>query len=301
MTHRVDIGIACNQTQTSRWWGAVMGRLLQEQQRGIQIGQILAIGSALPDFNKNESVGYNIAPVEDPRRNARTDANRCYAVSRFMGGNAAQDWQADWIMWLDDDTVPPDGFISKLLAHEKPFVAGLYFNTNEPYNPIAYYRARDHIGYDALWDYPHGALMQVDSVGMGCTLVHREVYEAIRREHEVFVRPNGSLFPVHRSQVYNLNIPQLAHRPPSDEVFVSNGWACTRVTPPGPDDNRLFPFYSMEYGRTEDHHFCELAEAAGYKPFVDTTILCEHVKAKPTGYKDYKDYLNAKKNLNPRG
>lgn len=295
---KVDIGIACGPVQYSSWWGKLLGLLLREQQNGIEIGQIMTIGSALPDFNKNNVVGGWIA--EDKGRMQKTDANRQAATKRFLFGDAEIGWKADWLMWFDDDTVPPDDVISRLLALEKEAVAALYFNPNPPKNPIAYLRAKDGIGYDAFYDYPYGALVQVDSVGMGCTLVHRSVYERIMEEHKVFVRPNGSLMAVHKSAIYNRNIPELESQPPNRIEMVNNGWYSVRLKEPGEDDNRSFPFYAMEYGRTEDHHFWELAANTGIRPWVDTTLVCGHIKPAATEYKDYKEYLNEAKGIGAR-
>jgi len=291
----VDIGIACSSNQLPAWWNGVFGSLMREAQRGIEIRQLLAIGSALPDFNKNNTIGVSILDqqAEGKKRMNRTDANRNEMSNRFISGGSLG--PSEWIFMIDDDTIPEDGALTKLLALEKDFVAGLYFNTNPPYNPIAYARNKTGIGYYALYDYPYGMLMPVDSVGMGCTLIHRSVFERIQAEHEVWVRPNGSLFPVHKSQVY-ANAPAGLEGEAKQE-YVAGGWAITKVAKPAEDDNRAWPFYSMEYGRTEDHHFCELAANVGIQPWVDTRILCKHMKPQAMEYPRYRKEVNERNGL----
>lgn len=300
---KVDVAIACSAQQHNVWWSALVELMLQEQARGIQFGQIIAVSSAMPDHNKNNSVGGLIAPAEEKDRNQRTDANRAVATQRFLAGDDAimdrdgKPWRADWLMWFDDDTVPPRDAITRLLAHEKLAVAGLYFNPNPPRNPIAYVKDKSGVGYKALYDYPYGMLVEVDSVGMGCTLTHRSIYEKIMDAFKVFVRPNGSLLPIHKSRLADISIPQLAKQAPNVDELLVSGWYCMRVTKPGEDDRRAWPFFAMEYGRTEDHHFWELAAQVGIKPWVDTTITCGHLRPKEYKYEDYKEYLNEAKGL----
>lgn len=293
---KVDIAVACGAAQHSDWTGNVIGMLLQEQARGIEIGQIMLVSSAMPDFNKSNMVGghanWTFANPEEKSRNEKTDANRVEATKRFLKGDDDLDWRADWLFWMDDDTVPPEDALSRLLALNKDAVAGLYFNPNPPKNPIAYIRNKEGIGYHAFYDYPYGALVQVDSVGMGCTLVHRSVYERIMQEFELYVRPNGSFWPIHKSRIYNTNDPFLNKQPDALQEMVINGWACHRVTKPTVDDNRSWPFYAMEYGRTEDHYFWEMAAQVGIRPWVDTTIMCGHIKPRRMEYAEYKEYLN---------
>jgi len=302
---KVDIAIACSASQHSQWTGNILGVLLQEQARGIEFGQIMMVSSAMPDFNKSNIAGGYInggfANPEEKGRNLRTDANRVKASGRFLSGMPDLNWKADWVFWIDDDTTVPVDVITRLLALDKVAVAGLYFNPLPPKNPIAYIRNKTGIGYHAFYDYPWGTLTQVDSVGMGCTLVHRSVYEKIMAEHEIFVRPDGSLWPVHKSRVFNTNDPYLSKQPPAITELVVNGWACHRVTKPGEDDHRSWPFYAMEYGRTEDHYFWELAASVGIRPWVDTTITCGHVKPQTMEYADYKEFLNDGKVSNSRG
>lgn len=284
------------------FWGGLTALLLQEQQRGLEIGQIMTIGSALPDYNKNNIVGAPIAPVNEKGRNEKTDANRAEIAKRFLlGSGLEEESKAEWLMWFDDDVVMPSDVISKLLSLDKIAVAGLYFNANPPYNPIAYKRSRDSIGYHTLYDYPFGGLFEVDSVGMGCTLTHRSVFEKILDSYRVYTRPNGSLIPVHNDDIGTMpqgwSMDSISSGRPESVV---DGYLVVKLQDPEESDNRAFPFFAMEYGRTEDHHFWELAARVGVRPWVDTTITCGHIKPRQYKYSDYREGLNEYKGFSPR-
>jgi len=303
MSYKVDVGIPCSASQHPTWWSSLLGNLLQETQRGIELGQIMAVSSALPDHNKNAMIGgsINVELNETKKRNELTDSNRAAISRRFLTGDEDAGWKADWIFWIDDDTVIPEKALTSLLEREKDFIAGLYFNANPPKNPIAYVRNKEGIGYHALYDYPTGSLIQVDSVGMGCTLIHRSVFEKIMAAHRIYTRPNGSCIAIHKDKIKELTFgPKLSSLLNGEEEALIDGYYVVRAKDPDPDDTRAWPFYAMEYGRTEDHHFCEMAAAVGVRPWVDTTITCGHIKPQSVGYQDYKEYLNAGKGSGTR-
>ncbi len=277
---KVDIGVACSGAQVPEWWNGLLGSLLGEERGGaIEIGQTLAISSALPDHNKNNVISSGIAPGNEKRRNNLTDANRAVVVERFLDGTA------DYLFFLDDDTVHPVGAISQLVQLQREIAAGVYYNPRPPCNPIAYLRGDNGL-YQPLESWAYGALIQVDSVGMGCTLIHRSVFERIMAEHQVFVRPNGSLTPVHRSAIYGESLAAGNGGRPAE--YVMSGVLHTRVTPAPKDDARKWPFFALEYGRTEDHHFCELAANVGIRPWLDTSINCTHIKTHGYTREDYR-------------
>lgn len=263
-----------------------MGMILGEQKAGIEIGAILAISSAVPDHNKNHSMSSSpFWNPEEKRRGRLTDANRGEIVKRFLDG------ESDWIFMIDDDTVPPKGVISHLMGLGRELVGGVYYNTKPPYNPIAYYRREDGL-YSAVYDYIHGSMLQVDSIGMGCTLIHRSVFEKIMAGHTLFQRPNGSLMVVPNEKI---GLSESFWQEPmnGNEVVWDDGgdyvWYLQKLVPlEDISDNRAWPFYALEYGRTEDHHFCELADNVGIKPYLDTAVTCEHWKPGKTTRAHYK-------------
>jgi len=264
----VDIAVACMAGEPAVWWSRVWNMLLFTEKQGIEIGKIHAFGSAIVDTDKNRVVKVPVLDKYAKRRNSLTDANRVAATSAFMEGDA------DYVFWMDNDTVPPVDAIVRLLEARREITAGVYFNTNEPHLPIAYVRQED--GFYFPVPYRPGGLSQVDSVGMGCTLIHRSVYEKIESGYTLVQLPNAVLYPV-----LNENIMDRKYAKPDKKRYVRGGYLHIPLSKIE-NDNRYWPFYALEHGRTEDHWFNELAAGVGIKPWLDYTVICEHVKLKAT-------------------
>ena len=201
MAIEVDIAVACNYMQHFEWWSEVFANIINEVQLGdITIGKIYTSGTAVADNSKNRLVGAEV----QGRRLSDTDNNRNRLVGIDVSGKGNTEGfmssDAEWVFWMDDDTVPPRGTIKKLLDLRRDIVAGLYFLGGPPHNPLAYVRTEEGF-YRPIYNYTPGTLTQVDAVGMGCTLVHKDVYRKIMDAHEVFLRPNASMIPMPKDKI----------------------------------------------------------------------------------------------------
>ena len=285
MAVEIDIAVACNYMQHYEWWSEVFPNIIREVQAGdIEIGKVFTSGTAVIDNAKNRIAG---AWVSDKRK-SMTDYNRNQIVGVGADGQAKEDGfmssSAEWVFWIDDDTVPPKGTIKKLLDLRREVVGGLYFLGGPPHNPLAYIRNEQGF-YRPLYNYAPGVLTQIDGIGMGCTLVHKDVYRKIMDAHEVFCRPNASMLAVPKASII-----ENPYAPAYETQHVENGCLIMPLLKPEPDDNRAWPFYAMEYGRTEDLHFGELCANAGVPIYVDTSITCKHWKTKNVDYETYREY-----------
>jgi hypothetical protein len=268
--------------QPSDWWFTIMENLLSENRATVEITTLIKSSSMLRDNNKNKAVQELLF---DKKRPGDADINRNQVVEQFEKSNA------DYLFFVDDDTVFPKGALSHLISLGKLFVSGLYFLPAEPYNPIAYMKNVDGF-YQPIWDYAKGTLRKVDSVGMGCAMIHRSVFEKIRATHVVYGRPNGSLFLIHKDQITDTK-PKKGN---NHNIFISHGILHMPVEPVDIEkDGRPYPYFALEYARTEDHYFSELCASVGIKPWVDTTIVCEHLKIHQKGEKDYRAELKKRK------
>lgn len=284
MNNKVDIGVPCYGAQHHEWWGPIFGDLLDQERAGaIRVGTIHAVGSALPDHNKNyvadDRRGQPGRWELEPHRASLTDMNRSAITAGPVGnprGGGFLSGDADWLWMLDDDIVPPAGCVSHLMGLGHVFVGAVCFLGTPPHNVTAYYRDKEGYYREAVVNFTMGAILKVDSIGMGCTLIHRSVFERIMATHEIWQRPTGSLMPIPNRLVKDHMLPG-----PNAQMRVENGYLHLPIHPVDPADDRPWPFFSMEYGRTEDHHFCEMAVEAGVFPLLDTSVMTKHLKTKP--------------------
>jgi cellulose synthase/poly-beta-1,6-N-acetylglucosamine synthase-like glycosyltransferase len=86
--------------------------------------------------------------------------------------------EADYLFFLDSDTIPPANALTRLLSHNLPIVGGLYFRKTPPFDPLLL-RHAGGIMYEPIYDFPANGLVEVDATGLGCMLVKREVLDSL--------------------------------------------------------------------------------------------------------------------------
>jgi hypothetical protein len=88
----------------------------------------------------------------------------------------------EWVLFVDADCIPPRGALARLLSHEVGIVAGLIIERTAPFAVCAVRHLEPFTRYQ-IEDFPYGDndLRPVVSVGTGCTLIRRVVFDAVPR------------------------------------------------------------------------------------------------------------------------
>jgi hypothetical protein len=169
---------------------------------------------------------------------------------------------AEWLLLLEDDTMPPPDIFLRLNEYMKkatiPVVSGLYFLKGNYPEPLVY-RGRGNSAYS---DFKLGDLVWADGVPTGCLMIHMSILKLMYDE--------------------------------SPEVGTSLGRSCHKVF-----ETPSKVWYDAENGvhktacGTSDLYWCDrvmkdkVLERSGWKKFakahpkypflVDTNIACEHI------------------------
>ena len=155
-------------------------------------------------------------------------------AARFMASDASH------LLFLDTDLIFSPEHIARLIAHQQPFLIGLYPKKQEKLAWVCNTRA-DFPPRD-----PDTGLQRILYGGTGCMLIAREVFEAIIQKN-----------------------PDLAYQPDDGEPdqplydFFKVGVHHDPVA-----DRRRY--------LSEDWFFCQLALDAGYPLFADTHVVLKH-------------------------
>ena len=84
----------------------------------------------------------------------------------------------DYIMFIDSDTLIPNGAVDSLLDMNVDIASGLYFSKGKPYLPVARVKEGDMHFY--LDDFEFNDIMEVAGVGMGCCLIKTSVFKDMK-------------------------------------------------------------------------------------------------------------------------
>lgn len=251
---KIAIGIAGYGTQSPKWWIPLALTTAHLAYEGIEFDDIYFSGVSNPDVNRNN------------------------VVDEFLKKS-----DADYLWWIDTDNPPKVGMASRLLSHDLPIVSGLYYsgdpNVPEKLIAIAYYRNNvgRYLPINRVKDFELGEMLQVDAVGAGCLMTHRDVYTEMQDTFVEVDRMSGGMMLVHQDDMKGKRGGQVySTRSRMGKVF--DGVLYDPVIEVPEDKERRFPFFLCQWNRTEDLVFCENAKRLGYEIWVDTACEVGHVK-----------------------
>jgi len=150
--------------------------------------------------------------------------NRCKLVDQFLKTNC------EWLFFVDTDTLPPFDAL-EMTKNGKDICSGIYFQWQGGecvLNPLVYKRDGndfDTNSYRIFNDTSDEDIVEVDAVGAGCLLIHRKVFEPMKKPYFLFEYTNEGL---------------------------------------------------LKTG--EDFYFCQKAQKAGFKIWIDRKIIANHIK-----------------------
>lgn len=240
---KLCIGIPTYGTQPPEWSIPLMRHIYELKRQNIELisPYIIDASSMAADYNRND------------------------IVARFLNTDA------EWLMWVDADNTPPMGSFRRLLDTGKKLVTGIYVGRNEEARPIAYLQRADG-SYENLSGWTRGEIIPIDSAGMGALLSHRSVYEDIRKEYRAMFRSSGGITAIHKDDISGDVFDNVTNE---NDGKVIDGVLHERLYMHRGKIN--FPFFGLEFGRTEDYWFYERAKRAGHELWLDTSVEVGHI------------------------
>lgn len=259
---RVAIGIPAFGRQDPLWWGPLVSKVAQLPKQGIQFDGLILSTSMNTDHNRNSITRKFLNEYED----------------------------TEWLFWIDADTIVPDGAIRRMIDTGHKLVSGVYYGKGEKdgikFPPIAYFKNPDSGGHNDIYRSMHwerGEIIPVDSAGAGCLLVHRTVFQDIRKEYTVLQRKRtGSLIPIKKDKMTG----DLRNSHHFDGLTI-DGVLHERLIEPTLNDWK-FPYFALEFGTTEDFWFFNMAREVGHKLWLDTSVECGHLRAATVTGEDFR-------------
>lgn len=123
------------------------------------------------------------------------------ATARNILAARALECNADWLLFISDDVIPPANVFDLLARHKKKLVTGVYWTKSFPKQPYIW---RD-ILRGPFTDWKYGEFFKVDWAGCDCLLIHTDVLRAIEPpwfSHDWTFSENAPKLPLATEDLY---------------------------------------------------------------------------------------------------
>lgn len=103
---------------------------------------------------------------------------------------AAQEMDAEYILFLDDDTLLESDLLLKLLSHNLDIVVGNCLFRKPPFAPLLFQRIHDDASYYQyfLEDSKRSGLIKIEGAGMGAVLIKTSIFYKLEQPYFTFER-----------------------------------------------------------------------------------------------------------------
>ena len=110
-------------------------------------------------------------------------------ASRNILRQKVLDENYDYFLSLEQDVLPPENIIERLLSAKKKVISGIYFNHMTKNNetralPVIWTKVEDQYRYVLKSNELNKGIKKVEITGLGCILIHNSVLKKIRFRYE---------------------------------------------------------------------------------------------------------------------
>lgn len=178
------------------------------------------------------------------------------AVNRYNLVKHAIMMDAEWILFIDSDTVFPPNLLERLQSHGKDMVTAIVHAKQPPHVPMIVHRP-DERTWVNITKYPPDSLIKVDCCGGGCFMVRTEVFKKIKKPW--FAMPAVGDMLV-------LNAAEKLRNHEGDPTEIVN------------EIKEKLAISGLEgHVLGEDYYFCNKLTQAGIEIWADTSLELGHV------------------------
>lgn len=180
---------------------------------------------------------------------------------------------APWthVLFIDDDIVPPDDALIRLLSHNKDIIGAVCTTRIDPPRPNIHHLEEDTGVFRQMFAWPSEPLLEVGAVGTGMILISRNALQLVADafwrcayEREFYKMPDERAQWLQEQRLKYFDATANAY------------WF------------RFLPGWEGTYEMGEDVGFCFIARRyCGLQVFVDTSIQPEHMGDYGYSVKDY--------------
>jgi hypothetical protein len=202
----------------------------------------------------------------------------------------------EWLLSIDDDTVPPFGdarafkaytgwdwmpdefagmnCIDRLLSHGKTLIGALYFGRWKNAPPV-FNEGGDHKQAEFARKAPIDEIRVTRWVGTGCLMVHRSVFEDIEKKFPVLARGQhkmGGQFYTSSEHALLDNVTRMRNMLAEGPMTADKCYKALALSEAALADTRA----NSSLGTGEDVALCLRARQAGHVPHVDFGCVAGH-------------------------